>query len=410
MRNSHFVLKNLFLSLLLACFFINFALPLTPVNAESADKRASADVADDNNSRSMFSRKAQQSPSGTQPSNVLQSNDANNGPTDGQAASKQDAALAKDDNETFSASAAPAVSSDNEPTSVSSRWSRHDTPSVAPERADSSNAGTQSSTQAAHQGVSSAFTAPISPFVRVGGTSESQSQRSGSKSGQNSSVTIRSTGGSSERVTGLEAPVNAGSASDAAVIGSGTLDVSDTYSEPLAMRVRKNLFIGDSRTCCISNEIAGTYVVTNLQTVDTGWVGNDRFIAQWGGNSGGQLAATALDAIDSNTNVFILFGRNETSAPNLTAGYLSKAVNKALSVENTAVYFVYCGPDINADGSYDAYQFAAYNEAVNCPGATKLNPWDKIGTLSASWPGHNDTHYDGRTSRNLYNYLVGNVS
>ena len=167
---------------------------------------------------------------------------------------------------------------------------------------------------------------------------------------------------------------------------------------------RRNIFIGDSRTCCICNEINKTKAWTNGSTVN-GWYGTDYFAATWGGSNRSSTSGNAINQICDYSNVFVLLGRNETSVPGQTSSYLSRVMAKANTRRGVKVYFCYCGPDINANGSYNVNQFASYNNNVNCSGVTKLNPWGSIGKLVASWPGHYDLHYNGATSRNWYNWL-----
>ena len=160
---------------------------------------------------------------------------------------------------------------------------------------------------------------------------------------------------------------------------------------------------------------------------DSGWKGYDRYIAYYGGNCRSQFAKNSINAIESNTNVFVLYAGNEISEDfNSQAGYAppnvpgqtngAERVNTFLreiqsyvnshNLKNVKIYVATCGPTIRADGKYDLAHFSTFNNAVGIGGVTKLNPWPHVEPIEAQWPGHLDGHYSDNTSRKLYNWYI----
>ena len=176
----------------------------------------------------------------------------------------------------------------------------------------------------------------------------------------------------------------------------------------LVNTVKYNIFLGDSRTCCIVNAVHGTALWRNGATANR-WFGNDYFACKWGGHlteGNNYFVKSVLNAMRDDTNVFVLMGRNDIGIPQTQyAGtynsVLAQLAAEAAKKKNTKVFFVTCGPD----QGHPVTQFAQFNNAVGCAGVQKLDPWTRLGTLTYTTKVFGDFHYSDKTSKDLYNWL-----
>ena len=172
--------------------------------------------------------------------------------------------------------------------------------------------------------------------------------------------------------------------------------------------VKKHMFLGDSRTCCIVNATHGTALWRNGATT-VAWYGNDFFACKWGGHlteGNNYFVNSVIAAMEDNTNVYVLMGRNDIGIPQTQyAGMyntvLAQLAAAAAQKENSRVYFVTCGPD----QGYPVTQFAEFNAAVNCDGVQKLDPWTSLGDLTYTTNIFGDFHYSTETSIAWYDWL-----
>ncbi len=190
--------------------------------------------------------------------------------------------------------------------------------------------------------------------------------------------------------------------------GTSVPEYNENASVMKTNTVKKHMFIGDSRTCCIVNAIHGTALWRNGATA-VGWFGNDFFACKWGGHlteGGNYFVNSVLNAMGDDTNVYVLMGRNDIGIPQsqYAGNYntvLAQLAAAAAQKTNSRVFFVTCGPD----QGYPPTQFAEFNAAVNCPGVQKLDPWNSLGKLTYTTNIFGDFHYSTETSTAWYNWL-----